>query len=54
MERKYYYSKRNQAKESKRRYMSIIIDGMDQSKFMELFSLLFFFKSFLSKGPDFC
>lgn len=32
MERKYYYSKRNQAKESKRRYMSIIIDGMDQMK----------------------
>lgn len=51
MERKYYYSKRNQAKESKRRYMSIIIDGMDQSKFMELF---FASKSFLSKGPDFC
>ncbi|XP_062566153.1 uncharacterized protein LOC134228510, partial [Saccostrea cucullata] len=32
MERKYYYSKRNQAKENSRRFMSIIIDGMDQMK----------------------
>ena len=32
-ERKYYYEKRDMAKAYPDQYMSIIIDGMDQSKY---------------------